>query len=39
MDVYEEPPQAIVLDVGSGMCKAGFAGDDGTLCKFVCGSN
>jgi actin-related protein len=23
--------QALVIDNGSGMCKAGFAGDDGTL--------
>ena len=26
--------QAIVIDNGSGMCKAGFAGDDAPQCAF-----
>eukprot|EP01013_Petalomonas_cantuscygni_P007295 TRINITY_DN1901_c0_g2_i1.p1 TRINITY_DN1901_c0_g2~~TRINITY_DN1901_c0_g2_i1.p1 ORF type:complete len:377 (-),score=114.47 TRINITY_DN1901_c0_g2_i1:260-1390(-) len=30
----EEEPQALVVDNGSGMCKAGFAGDDAPRCVF-----
>jgi actin-related protein len=25
---------AVVIDNGSGMCKAGFAGDDAPICSF-----
>eukprot|EP01084_Bolivina_argentea_P073144 132736_1 len=30
----DEEAQALVIDNGSGMCKAGFAGDDAPRCVF-----
>lgn len=29
-----EPPQALVVDNGSGLCRAGFAGDDAPRAAF-----
>eukprot|EP00613_Pedinella_sp_CCMP2098_P081414 CAMPEP_0171953336 /NCGR_PEP_ID=MMETSP0993-20121228/93952_1 /TAXON_ID=483369 /ORGANISM="non described non described, Strain CCMP2098" /LENGTH=91 /DNA_ID=CAMNT_0012598961 /DNA_START=142 /DNA_END=414 /DNA_ORIENTATION=- len=33
-DVDDEETQALVIDNGSGMCKAGFAGDDAPRAVF-----
>ena len=34
MDSYYDEVAAVVLDNGSGMCKAGFAGDDAPRAVF-----
>ncbi|XP_005105689.1 actin, clone 302 [Aplysia californica] len=32
--IYSDNPEPVVIDNGSGMCKAGFAGDDAPRCVF-----
>ena len=34
MTYYDEDRPAVVIDNGSGMCKAGFAGDDAPRAVF-----
>ena len=36
MASVDEEINAVVIDNGSGMCKAGFAGDDAPRCVFPC---